>query len=312
MIVVCGEALVDLTPTVCDGVEAYVPRPGGSPYNVAVGVARLEAPAAYLGRLSRDFFGQLLRERLVGSGVRLDYLGEGPELTTLAFVHLAPGAEPEYGFYAEQSADRMLHAADLPASLGADVEALHFGSFSLVLEPIASTLETLMRREHGRRLLSLDPNVRPSLIPDRDRYRQRLEGWIALTDLVKVSRADLSWLYPGEPVTSITRRWLDLGPSLLVVTLGPDGCVAVTASQTVELTGRPVEVVDTVGAGDAFTAALLARAHETGSLRPDRLAALSPEALRDLLRHANGAAAFTCTRAGAEPPTRAELAAALG
>jgi fructokinase len=311
MIVVCGEALVDLTPVRCDGAQAFMPRPGGSPYNVAIGVARLEVPVAYLGRLSQDFLGQMLRERLVADGVEPTLLREGPELTTLAMVHVAPGAEPEYSFYVENSADRLLRAEDLPAALPDDAHAVHFGSLSLVLEPGASTLETLMRREHGRRLISLDPNVRPTLIPDPDAYRQRLEGWVALADLVKVSRADLAWLYPGEPVTTVARRWLDLGPSLLVVTLGPDGCIGMTQDQSFQLPGLATEIVDTIGAGDAFMSAVLARLHSPMWIERDLLGALPASTLRDVLDYANRAAALTCARAGAEPPSRSELDAAL-
>ncbi|MCW2903835.1 MAG: scrK [Streptosporangiaceae bacterium] len=307
MIVVCGEALVDLTPTVCDGTAAYVPRPGGSPFNVAIGVARLEVPAAFLGRLSQDFFGRILRERLLAEGVDLTYLSEGPERTALAFVHVTAHEEPEYSFYVEDTAERMLGVKDLPTEFPDEVSSIHFGSLSLVLEPGASTLEALMQREHGRRVISLDPNVRPSLIPAPDDFRERLHRWISLADVVKVSRADLSWLYPGEPVSGVARRWLTLGPSLVVVTMGPDGCLGMTASESVRLPGRKVEIVDTVGAGDSFMSALLARLHASMRMTPSLIEGLSRAELRDVLDNAVRASALTCTRAGAEPPSRAEL-----
>ncbi|MET8249239.1 carbohydrate kinase [Streptomyces sp. NPDC005202] len=312
MIVICGEALVDLTPTVCDGAEAYVPHPGGSPFNVAVGVARLGVPAAFLGRLSQDFFGRLLRERLLAEGVHPTYLSEGPERTALAFVHVTAHEEPEYSFYVESTADRMLRIKDLPTEFPPEVNSIHFGSFSLVLEPGASTLEALMQREHGRRVISLDPNVRPSLILDPENFRERLHRWIGLSDVVKVSRADLSWLYPGEPVSSVARRWLSLGPSLLVVTMGPDGCLGMTAAESVRLPGRQVEIVDTVGAGDSFMSALLARLHAGMRVTPGLIEELSGAQLRDILDNAVRASALTCTRAGAEPPSRAELEGSPG
>jgi fructokinase len=311
MIVVCGEALIDLTPTDHNGTEAFVPRPGGSPFNIAIGVARLGAPASFLGRFGDDFFGAQLRDRLTADGVDLTYAVTGPELTTLAFVHLVDGVEPEFAFYAERSADRLLAPGDLPAVFSDDVEALHFGSISLVLEPGATTLEGLLQREHGKRVITMDPNVRPGLIPDPDAYRTRLEGLVALTDVVKVSRADLDWLYPGEPVTSVARRWLAMGPSLLVVTLGPDGVLGLTGSGTVQLAGIDVKVADTVGAGDAFMSGLLAGLHERGALKRGLVGTLGEPELAEILGAANRGAALTCMRHGADPPNRAELEAAL-
>jgi fructokinase len=254
MILVAGEALIDMTPARCGESIGYLPHPGGSPYNVAVGVGRLEVPVAFLGRLSTDAFGHLRRDHLETSQVSLRYLVDAEEATTLAFVHMGQG-EPEYSFYSERTADRMLLPEHLPAiPAGA---ALHFGSISLLLEPGASTLEGLSR-ESRRRLLSLDPNVRPSLITDRDAYLRRLEGWVSLTDLIKVSKADLAWLYPHQPPEAVASRWRRLGPALVLVTLGKDGSLAVGTTAQARAATPPVEVVDTVGAGDAFTSAALA------------------------------------------------------
>jgi fructokinase len=308
MIVICGEALVDLTGSRFDGVEAYVPTPGGGPYNIAIGLGRLGAPVAYLGRISRDFFGDQLRARLLASGVNRRYLRDGPEPTTLAFVHHEPGREPEYAFYAEGTADRKLLPTDLPDGFPAEVAVIHFGSLSLVLEPAASTLEALMAREYGRHLISLDPNVRPNVIGDRLAYRKRLEGWLPSVDLVKVSRADLAWLYPGEPLEPVARRWLSHGPALVVVTLGPDGSTAFTSAGVRQVDGVKVDVVDTVGAGDAFMSGLLARLYELGLLHRSRLEA-PPAELGEVLQYAILVSALTCTRAGAEPPARSEVAA---
>lgn len=164
MIVVCGEALIDLVPAVLGDEPGFVPRGGGSPYNVSIGLARLDLPTAFLGRMSRDHFGRL-RTRLEANGVDLRYASEGPEPTTVAVVHLAPGEEPEFVFYGTGTADALLASADLPADLPASVEALHFVSISLLREPGATTYELLMEREQGRRVLCLDPNVRPGTHP---------------------------------------------------------------------------------------------------------------------------------------------------
>jgi fructokinase len=304
VIIVAGEALVDMTPARCGERMGYLPNPGGSPYNVAIGLGRLEVPAAYLGRLSTDVLGRLLRQHLEASGVPLTYVVDAAEATTLAFVHLG-GDEPEYSFYTEGSADRMLLPEHLPAI--PDRAALHFGSFSLALEPGASTLEGLMRRESGRRLLSLDPNVRPGLIADRDAYLRRLEGWVRLVDLIKVSGADLAWLYPGEAPEAVASRWLGAGPALILVTLGKDGALAFSARARASAPTPRVTVVDTVGAGDAFTAAALAWLHSQDALDRGGLEALDAARLEALLPFANAVAALTCTRPGADPPRKDEV-----
>ncbi|TMF48011.1 MAG: carbohydrate kinase [Chloroflexi bacterium] len=285
MIVVSGEALIDMTPSGFAAEHGYIPRLGGSPYNVAVALGRLEVPVAFLGRLSRDFFGQRLRTHLVSTGVNVSYLSDGREPSTLAFVSLEAGREADYAFWTENSADRNLKPHDLPSGFDDHVVALHFGSLSLVLEPIATTLEMLMYRERGNRVIVLDPNVRPRLISDKETYRVRIENWVRRADVVKGSRADLAWLYPDDSFERSARSWLAMGPSLVIVTL----------------------VVDTVGAGDAFSAAMLAWLHKRGRLRRDLLPELSSENLAQLLTFANHEAAMACGYAGADAPYRSKV-----
>jgi fructokinase len=170
-----------------------------------------------------------------------------------------------------------------------------------------------MRREHGRRVLTLDPNVRPSLVGERSAYLARLEGWVSLADVVKVSRADLAWLYseaaPEAAPEAAAAAWLARGPSLVVVTRGHDGCLGLTDRDRVEVPGTPVVVSDTVGAGDAFTSGLLAWLQAAGLLERASVREIPADALREGLTFANRAAAITCTRAGAQPPTRSEMGA---
>jgi fructokinase len=310
MILVCGEALIDFVPLGQSAEPAYEARPGGSLFNVAMGLGRLDVRVGFLGRLSRDPFGTMLRRRLETDGVDCRFVLEGDEPSTLAIVHLEAGAEPVFTFHGEGTADRLLEVADLPEELPDEVSALHFGSISLVREPGASAYEALMRREQGRRLISLDPNVRPGLIGDHAAYLARLEGWAALSDLVKVSRADLAWLYPALAPEEAAAAWLARGPALVVVTRGHEGAVGLTASDRVEVPGRPVTVSDTVGAGDSFTAGLLASLHAAGRLDRAAIRDLTAAELRACLAFAAAAASITCTRAGAQPPTRAEMAAA--
>jgi fructokinase len=312
VIVICGEALIDFTLARVGKAEGYRAHPGGSPYNVAVGLGRLEVRVAFLGRISQDFFGERLRQNLRDNGVDVRYVREGREPSTLAFVHAPKGAEPQFAFYGEGTADRRLRPEDVPAAFPADVHALHFGSISLVLEPAATTLEGVMRREHGRHLVSLDPNVRPGLIADRDAYRARLEGWVRAADVVKVSRADLSWLYPEDPVERIAERWKGLGPALVVVTLGREGAEGWGNAGMCRVPGMRVRVVDTVGAGDAFTSGLLAWVYRSDRLTRGGVERLSTDELAAALGYANRVAALTCTRAGADPPRRAEVDAEIG
>ncbi len=307
MIVVCGEALIDFTPATFGKAEGYRAHPGGSPYNVAVGLGRLEAPVAFLGKISRDFFGERLRQNLRDNGVDLRYVREGREPSTLAFVHAPKGREPQFTFYGEGTADRRLLSEDVPPAFPPDVQALHFGSISLVLEPVATTLDSVMHRERRRRLISFDPNVRPGLITDRGTYLARLEGWVRVADVVKVSRADLSWLYPEDPFERAALRWKGLGPALVVVTLGSDGAAGWGGTGNARDPGMRVRVVDTVGAGDAFTAGLLAWLHRASRLARREIERLSPSDLASALAYANRVAALTCTRPGADPPRRDEV-----
>ncbi|PZR69721.1 MAG: carbohydrate kinase [Candidatus Dormiibacter spiritus] len=301
---VCGEALIDLAET---GAGRYSARPAGSPCNVAIACARLGVPVAYFGRLSTDHFGSRLRTVLVEEGIDLRHTLSGNEPTPLAFVHLEADREPQYGFYVEGTVDHKFGAAELPRALSGEIRAVHFGSFSLVLEPGASAFEALLRREAADRVISLDPNVRPSLIPERAAYVRRLLTWLPNVDLVKASEADLAWLHPGEIPEVVARRWLAPGPALIVVTLGSRGAMAITPHQSVFRATPQVEVVDTVGAGDAFMAGLLAALGSEGALQKDALHRLSDPALARTLDHALRVAAITCSRPGADPPYEHEL-----
>lgn len=311
MIAVCGEALIDFTPSEIGGERAYMPRPGGSPCNVAVGLARLGVPAAFIGRLSTDHFGDTLCTHLTDSGVNLRWLSRGGEPTTLAFVIPRLGGAHNFAFYGTNTADQNLAIADLPRAFPDDVSALHFGSYSLMLGESAHACETLMRREHRLRFISLDPNVRPTLFPNRAAYRRRIEALLEFAALVKVSAEDLQWLYPNEFPSDVAYRWLDAGPALVVLTLGADGAIGITSKHHIHSSAVPVSVADTVGAGDAFTAALLSHLYNGGYLTLAAIPTLTHHALTTALAHANLHAATACARrgaaAGSETPLRVIL-----
>ena len=315
MITVCGEALIDL---VDQGGGRFQAHPGGSPANVAVGLSRLGAPVALLARVSGDAFGRLLHAHLRGNGVDPRYLAQAVEPTTLAVVSLDENGVATYDFYVEGTADWHWQPWELPDPLQDDVTALHSGSLALAVEPGASMVTALLRRERkrGQVTISIDPNIRPTFEPDRRSALERVEEQVKLADVVKVSADDLDWLVPGRSAMECARRWQAMGPAVVVVTLGALGAVAV-AADGIELRrpSVPVTVIDTVGAGDAFTAGMLDAMRRVGLLGVrgrDGLRTISAELLGRIMDEAMLAAALTCGRAGADSPTWAEVRAATG
>lgn len=304
LIVCCGEALIDMLPRQNpDSTPVYVPKTGGSVFNTAIALGRLDVPVGYYGGLSTDFFGADLKAALEASNVDLGYVRYSDLPTTLAFAKLTNG-HASYIFYDENSAGRML--SDLPV-LRNDVAALHFSGISLVPEPCGSTYESLMRRERDERVILLDPNLRKPFIKDPASHRKRLNRMIAMADIVKLSDEDMEWFEEAGSVDDIAQRWLKLGPALVVVTSGEKGSVAYTATGKVEVAAYKVQVVDTVGAGDTVNAGLLAWFHEAGLLNKDSIRKLSTTDIRAALELAAKAAAITVSREGANPPKRSEL-----
>ncbi len=307
MIGVGGEALIDFVPAEVDGRLAYLPRPGGSPCNVAIGLARMGIATAFIGKLSQDRFGDDLHAYLRSNRVDLQWLVRGSEPTALAFVIPDDDGGHDFAFYGNGTAEQSLTVGELPDDFPDDLTALHFGSYSLMLGSSADAYRQLIVRESGSRVISLDPNVRPALVPDLILHRQRLESLLPLTTLVKASVEDLDWLYPDEDYLDVAGRWLEMGPLLVVVTRGAEGAAGLTANSTVNVPGLTVDIVDSVGAGDAFMSALLARLDDLGLLHRNALSRLKEDAIRCALSYANTAAAITCTRQGADPPTRCEI-----
>jgi fructokinase len=305
VIVVAGEALVDLAPRG----EQLLPLPGGSPYNVAIGLARLGRDVGYLGALSNDGFGRRLTDRLRDEGVDLRLVATTDAPTTLAVVHLDDQARASYGFYLDGTSATGLTPAvvgELPPGAPLHVS---FGAVAATTSPAGRTLTTLLTAAAGQRLTSLDPNVRPSVLGDIAAYARELDRLVASVDLVKVSDEDLRLLDPtADDPLHLARRWVADGPALVVVTLGPDGAVALTPDGgELQVAGRDVEVVDTVGAGDAFSSGLLAGLDAKDVHTRARLEGLHPEQLRVVLDRAVEVAALTCTRAGSDPPRLDEL-----
>ena len=301
MIVVCGEALIDVV-TSRDRTQRATP--GGGPFNTARALARLGVPTAFLGHLSDDEFGRELARLLVSDGATLELATIGHEKTTTAVANLDSEGVAEYRFVIEGTSAPHLTPDMLPDRLGPEVTALHLGTLGMVLEPMASTLIDLVGRAHDGRVVMLDPNIRPGLIPD-DEYRARLQEVIAQSTIVKGSEADLAWLYPDMSYQLAAEQLLDAGVRLAVVTLGPAGAFGAQRDFQVMVDAAQVEVVDTIGAGDAFGAALLAWLHDQGALSADLR--LEPAGLESALDYACLAAGITCSRPGADPPWKGEM-----
>jgi fructokinase len=302
LIVVAGEALIDLGPA---GGRTLAAHLGGGPFNTARTLGRLERPVAYLGRISTDRFGAQLANELAADGVRLDAYVHTDDPTTLALVELDEHGAAQYRFYTEGTSVPGLTEDDALAALRDGVAFLHVGSLGLVLEPIAAALEALARELSGRALVMVDPNCRPASIADPEGYRARLGRVVAGADVVKASEEDLAWLAPGVPAPSAARALLGQGPGIVLLTRGGEGALVLSGDGEQTVAAPSVEVVDTIGAGDAFSGGWLAWWSERGLGRAELT---DREAVAAATEFACRVAALTCARAGASPPTRAELA----
>ena len=306
MFVVVGEALIDLVGQ--RGGRTLAAHPGGSPANVALGLARLGVPVTLTTRLGQDAFGEMISAHLEASGVLVDGGPEGGVSTSLAIATLAAGIA-SYDFRIDWDVGPL-------APLPIEARCLHTGSLATVLPPGEASVVDLVEREHkrGRVTVSYDPNVRPALLGDAARARPDIERLVALSDVVKVSDEDLRWLYPDRRDEDVAQAWLASGPALVVVTRGGAGVYAVSAGLELHRPAVPIDLVDTVGAGDSFTSGLLDGLHRAdlvSGARRDALAAIDEATLGSVVDAAALIAAITCSRPGADPPTRAEVDAAL-
>lgn len=314
MILVAGEALFDMMGVATPAGQAFLPVVGGSPLNVALGLARLGRDVAFLTKLATDWFGGELDAFMAREGIDRRFVVRAPGFqTTLAFVAIGADGQPAYSFYGAGAADRSMEPEDLPGELPDAIRAVHFGSIALVQEPTASTLAGFMGRVARDRVVALDPNIRPGIVPDRRRHLDRLAAMLALADIVKASAEDVAWIEgEGADIEAVARAWSLAGPAFAVVTDGARGAIVARGGATTFVPALPVVVADTIGAGDTFQAALLARLDERGLLRKASLRDMSDDVLLDAVRFAATAAAITCTRRGADLPSRAEVVGRMG
>lgn len=303
MIVVGGEALVDLVPA---GDGSLVPRLGGSPFTTAVAAGRLGAPTALLTALSTDAFGAAQLGALAAAGVSTSLVQRGPAPTPLAVASLGPDGSATYTFYLSGTA--AVGFTD-PGPLPDGVRAVVLGSLGLLLEPAGWAYEAVLRREASAgRLVVLDPNVRPAFVAEPAHYRARFRSWLPSVGLLKLSQEDAAWLAgPRLEIAEAIRRWLLAGVQAVVLTRGDAGLMVRTAAGIeVAVPSVPVMVADTIGAGDTVQAALLARLQALDALH--RVGELEAMAWHEVLGYAARAAAVTCSRPGADPPWAAEVA----
>ena len=308
MLMICGEALLDVfaageTRTGLT-LDANV---GGSPFNLAVGLARLGQPVGFFSAISTGFAGERLMRALAAEGVDTRAVARLAAPTTLSLIGVDAHGVPSYAFYGDGCADRLLEAADL-ARVPASISVVNIGSYATVVEPIASTLRALVERERGRALIAFDPNIRLNVEPDLQRWRAQLAWMLPRTDLLKISDEDLELLQPGTAPADFAAHALTHGVKAVVVTRGALGAVGWTANASATIPPVPVAVIDTVGAGDTFQAALLTWLAEHGALNASALGALSATELHEALAFSARAAAITCSRRGADMPRRRELA----
>lgn len=311
MITVVGEALIDL---ISSESGTYRSVPGGAPANTAVALARLGVPSSLLARMSTDRFGQQLRAYVGSRGVSTRDIVVSDEPTTLAIATLDETGRATYDFYVKGTVDWQWRPEELPDPLADDVTAIHVGSLAMAMPPGAAVVEEWVARQRGRAVISYDPNIRPALAGTPASARERVERQVALADLVKVSDEDVYWLYEQDPATGsadllveVGRSWLRRGPSLITITCGGDQTLVLVRDREdrpLSVAPEPVDVVDSIGAGDAFCAGLLDALGQAGALGADgreRLAALTDAQLTVCVAHAHRVAAHTCRRVGADP-----------
>ena len=297
---VCGEALIDLIP-IRPGSDQRQVIPGGGPANTAHALARLDIPTEFIGGLSDDQYGQRMRAEFMAGRVGLTFTPEHQLPTCLAIVSIDLDGGATYEFKIDGTATFAFATENLPDPKVIKPDAIYIGTLGTIIEPGASILKDWIIQAKDYAPIIYDPNIRSSVISDRSRYQEVVKNWVALSNVVKASEDDVAWLYPDTDPLEIARGWVSQGVQLVVITKGENGIVGVTENQEVSSPGVKVDVIDTVGAGDTVGAVLVEALVEFG------LEKLTGELLSHTLHRAALAAAITCSRAGANPPTKTEL-----
>ena len=294
---VAGEVLIDLIPEGAD----RKPIVGGGPANTAKALSKLGIETQFIDGISTDEYGQMAKDELVASVVKLDYVKYSDKPTCLAIVTLSDSGSASYEFVIENTATFDFTPDWLPNPQTERPSLLHIGTLATVIEPGASVLFEWAQSVAKVAPIVFDPNIRPAVISDRDLYVKQVERWVSISSAVKVSDEDIRWLYPSFEIEQVVSNWLTKGPSLIVVTYGDKGLAGYRVEEKVSVDAIKVVVADTVGAGDTVGAILVE------AIVKDGLDTLSGVKLEMMLKRAAKAAAITVSRSGANPPTLKEI-----
>ena len=292
-----GEVLIDLIP---EG-EDRIPIVGGGPANTAKALSKLGIDTQFIDGISTDEYGQTAKDELFSTGVKLDYVKYSDKPTCLAIVSLSDSGSASYEFVIENTSTFDFTSDWLPNPQSERPSLLHIGTLATVIEPGASVLFLWAQSVAKVAPIVFDPNIRPDVMNDREKYVMQVERWVSISSAVKVSDEDIKWLYPSLEIDQAVNNWLTKGPSLIVVTYGDKGLAGYRMGEKVRVDAVKVEVADTVGAGDTVGAILVE------AIVKDGLDTLSGVRLEMMLKRAAKAAAITVSRTGANPPTIKEI-----
>jgi fructokinase len=308
-IAILGEALIDFKSTGALAFQGFI---GGSSLNVATATSRLGQATTFLTQISSDLFGKSLREHMTKNGIDTSHVLESDAHSTLAFVEERNG-QAHFSFMNSRAADTMYDPQPRPV-LPNNLKFMQFGSISLLTDPTSSSITEIIGKHRSSLnhnvTVVFDPNCRPALTPDLDGYKRKLRNWLRLAHVVKVSDQDLGWLEPDKALDAVAADWISQGPSVVIITRGEHGSSLYRAGhERLQVPTPKVSVIDTVGAGDTYTAGLMVSLLEHGHERAEQLATHTDQTWLEVMTFAAQAAAINCTRAGANPPTRAEVSA---
>jgi fructokinase len=306
-IAILGEALIDFKSTGALAFQGFI---GGSSLNVATATARLGQATTFLTQISSDLFGASLREHMTKNGIDTSHVLESNAHSTLAFVEERNG-QAHFSFMNSVAADTMYDPQPRPV-LPNNVKFMQFGSISLLTDPTSSSITEIIGKHRSSLnhnvTVVFDPNCRPALTPDLEGYKRKLRNWLRLAHVVKVSDQDLGWLEPDKALDDVAADWISQGPGVVIITRGEHGSTLYRAGhERLQVPTPKVSVIDTVGAGDTYTAGLMVSLLEHGHERAEQLLTHSDQTWLEVMQFAAQAAAINCTRAGANPPTRAEV-----
>jgi len=306
MILCCGEALIDMIPgNTDDNQKSYIPKVGGAVYNTAIALGRMECKPFFLGSISKDVFGEMIQNDLKKSNVNTSLCTISDYNSTFAFATIKNGTTT-YLFIDENSANRNIKLKNLEP-IKEEITSLYIGGILLTSEPCGQEIEDFISKESHNKAVFFDPNIRPELIKNREKYMARFEKILSQSDIIKISEEDFEWLYPNKSIDEVSKEWLENNLSIVVLTKGSEGAFVKTNNFDVSSKGEKVDVLDTIGAGDIFNAAFLCSLQNSNVLNKNILTSIEPQTLKNALKFANKVAGISVQRVGANSPSLEEI-----